>query len=149
MSRHLLHRELGRRDAEIQEIDETLAPLMAAHHDAIQLDSALYWRIKTLHDQLDDLDLNPEQRLSRRAPLPRDDARRCGARRRREGAADRPEPAALALTTTFEKNLLADTNDLAVVFDDAAELDGLTEGELSAAAQTAPIEGSRASTSSR
>ena len=36
--------------AEIQQIEETLAPLMAAHHDAVQLDSALYWRIKTLHD---------------------------------------------------------------------------------------------------
>ncbi|MBN9195934.1 MAG: M3 family metallopeptidase, partial [Microbacterium sp.] len=45
------------------------------------------------------------------------------------------------LTTTFEKNLLADTNDLAVVFHDAAELDGLTEGELSAAAQAATDRG--------
>ena len=43
--------------AEIQQIEETLAPLMAAHHDAVQLDSALYWRIKTLHDSLDELDL--------------------------------------------------------------------------------------------
>ena len=47
---------------EIQEIEETLAPLMSAHQDSIQLDAALYWRIKTLHDQLDDLDLDPEQR---------------------------------------------------------------------------------------
>ncbi|MEM5734319.1 dipeptidyl carboxypeptidase II, partial [Shewanella algae] len=45
------------------------------------------------------------------------------------------------LTTAFEKNLLADTNDLAVVFDDAAELDGLSEGELSAAAQAATERG--------
>lgn len=45
------------------------------------------------------------------------------------------------LTTTFEKNLLADTNDLAVVFDDAAELDGLSEGEMSAAAQAATERG--------
>src|SRR3546814_11655613 len=45
------------------------------------------------------------------------------------------------LTTTFEKNLLADTNDLAVVFDDAAELDGLSAGELSAAAQAAADRG--------
>ncbi|RZI91872.1 MAG: M3 family peptidase [Microbacterium sp.] len=45
------------------------------------------------------------------------------------------------LTTTFEKNLLADTNDLAVVFDDVAELDGLTEGEISAAVQNAADRG--------
>ena len=35
----------GIKDAtdEIQAIEETLAPLMSAHQDSIQLDSALYW----------------------------------------------------------------------------------------------------------
>src|SRR5690606_11127325 len=41
------------------------------------------------------------------------------------------------LTTRFEKNLLADTNELAVHVEDADELDGLSESELSAAAQAA------------
>ena len=46
--------------------------------------------------------------------------------------------AALAtLTTRFEKHLLADANDLAVLVDDVAELDGLTAGEISAAAEAA------------
>ena len=45
------------------------------------------------------------------------------------------------LTTRFEKNLLADTNDLAVSFDDASELDGLSEGQISAAAQAAKDRG--------
>src|SRR5690242_599142 len=31
--------------ADIQAIEEELAPLMAAHQDSIQLDSALFWRI--------------------------------------------------------------------------------------------------------
>src|SRR6187402_2008208 len=48
--------------AEFQEIEETLAPLMSAHEDSIQLDAQLYWRIKTFHDQLDELGLEPEQR---------------------------------------------------------------------------------------
>ena len=47
---------------EVQEIEETLAPLMSAHQDSIQLDAALYWRVKTVHDQLDELALEPEQR---------------------------------------------------------------------------------------
>ncbi len=47
---------------EIQEIEEQLAPLMSAHQDSIELDAALYWRVRTLHDQLDDLALEPEQR---------------------------------------------------------------------------------------
>ncbi|AZS36946.1 Dipeptidyl carboxypeptidase [Microbacterium lemovicicum] len=127
--------------AEVQEIDETLAPLMSAHHDAIQLDSALYWRISTLHDQLESLGLDPEQeRLVRRhhremtlagAGLDYDAKARLTDLNQRLST----------LTTTFEKNLLADTNDLAVVFDDAAELDGLTDGELSAAARAAEDRG--------
>ena len=47
---------------EIQQIEETLAPLMSAHQDSIQLDAQLYWRVKTLHEQLDELELDPEQR---------------------------------------------------------------------------------------
>ncbi len=126
---------------EIQAIEETLAPLMAAHQDAVQLDGALYWRVKTLHDQLDALDLDAEQRylVERRfremthAGAALDDA----AKERLTALNTRLS----TLTTTFEKNLLADTNDLAVVFHDAAELDGLTEGELSAAAQAATDRG--------
>src|SRR5690606_11925768 len=48
--------------AEIQAGDEELAPLMAAHEDAIRLDALLYWRISQLRDRLDDLGLDPEQR---------------------------------------------------------------------------------------
>lgn len=122
---------------EIQEIEETLAPLMSAHQDSIQLDAALYWRVKTVHDQLDRLDLEPEQRYlverhyreMSHAGAGLDDA----AKERLTAINQRLS----TLTTTFEKNLLNDTNDLAVVFDDIAELDGLTDGELSAAAQAA------------
>ena len=123
--------------SEIQEIEEQLAPLMSAHQDSIQLDSALYWRIKTIHDQLDQLDLTAEQRyLVERhhtemshagAGLDDDAKKRLTELNQRLST----------LTTQFEKNLLADTNELAVVFDDAAQLDGLSEGELSAAAQAA------------
>ncbi|MFV0320193.1 MAG: M3 family metallopeptidase [Microbacterium sp.] len=126
---------------EIQEIEETVAPLMAAHQDAIQLDSALFWRVKTLHDQLDDLTLDAEQhylverryRQMARAGAGLDD----DAKARLTTLNQRLS----SLTTTFEKNLLAETNDLAVVFDDAAELDGLTEGEISAAAGLAADRG--------
>ena len=126
---------------EIQEIEEELAPLMSAHHDSIELDSALYWRIKTIHEQLDDLELSPEQRylVERRfremshAGAGLDDA----AKEQLTALNQRLS----TLTTTFEKNLLRDTNELAVVFDDAAELDGLAEGELSAAAQAAADRG--------
>ena len=126
---------------EIQAVDEQLAPMMAAHDDAIRLDGALYWRVSQVHDQLDRLDLTAEQRyLVRRhfremthAGAALDD----DAKARLTSANQRLS----TLSTTFEKNLLADTNDLAVVFDDAAELDGLSAGELSATARAAAERG--------
>lgn len=126
---------------EIQAVDEALAPLMAAHQDAVRLDAHLYWRVKTLFEQLDELELTAEQRYL---------VERHYKEMTHAGAALDPEAkerlTALnqrlsTLNTTFEKNLLADTNDLAVVFDSASELDGLTEGELSAAARSAADRG--------
>ncbi len=126
---------------EIQAIDEELSPLMAAHVDAIQLDTVLYERIAAVHSQLDTLDLAPEDRyLVERhyremtqagAGLSPDQKSRLTALNQRLST----------LTTTFEKNLLADTNDLAVVFESVDELDGLTPGELSAAAEAASERG--------
>jgi len=127
--------------ADIQAIEEELAPLMAAHRDAIQLDAALYARIADLQARLDQLDLDAESRyLVERhhremslAGAGLDDGQK-------ERLTDLNQRLSV-LTTTFEKNLLADTNDLAVVFDDADELDGLSDGELSAAAQAATTRG--------
>jgi len=122
---------------EIQEIGETLAPLRAAHEDAIQLDARLFGRIAALHERIDELGLDAEQRYllerryreMQRAGAGLDDA----AKQRLTELNGRLS----TLTTQFEKNLLADTNDLALVVTDPAELDGLTEGEISAAAQAA------------
>jgi peptidyl-dipeptidase Dcp len=126
---------------EIQRIEETLAPLMSAHQDSIQLDAALFRRIKTLHDQLDDLDLAPEQRyLVERHHTEMSHAGAALADDAKARLTDLNQRLS-TLTTQFEKNLLADTNDLAVVFDDVKELDGLSEGEISAAAQAATDRG--------
>ncbi|MDD7962786.1 M3 family metallopeptidase [Microbacterium thalli] len=126
---------------EIQHVDEELAPLMSAHSDAILLDGRLYDRVRQLHAQAGDLDLTDEQRylIERRftqmthAGAALDDA----AKARLTAINGRLS----VLTTTFEKNLLADTNELAVVFDDVAELDGLGDGQISAAAQSAADRG--------
>lgn len=126
---------------EIQDIEETLAPLMSAHQDAITLNGALYARVAALYETRDALDLDPESRYL---------LERTHREMTHAGAAlDEEQKARLTalnqrlsvLTTTFEKNLLADTNDLAVVYDTAEELDGLTPGELSAAAQNAADRG--------
>src|SRR4051794_17521240 len=122
-------------------LEEEIAPRLAAHSDAIRLNPELYSRIVDLYGRLDDLGLDAESRyLVERyyteftlAGAGLDDA---GKERLREY-----NQRLSTLTTRFEKNLLADTNELAVVFDTADELDGLGEGELSAAAQAAAERG--------
>jgi peptidyl-dipeptidase Dcp len=123
------------------ELEERIAPRLAAHTDAIKLDSQLYWRIRTLHEQLDDLELDPESRyLVERhfmeftiAGAGLDDAEKDRLKDLNQRLS--------SLTTRFEKNLLADSNDLAVVIGDVAELDGLEAGEISAAAEAAAERG--------
>ncbi|BDV30762.1 M3 family metallopeptidase [Microbacterium terricola] len=126
---------------EIQDIDEALAPLMSAHEDAIQLDAELYWRIKTLHESLDALELEPEQRYLVERHFREMTHAGAGLDETAKQTLTALNQRLSTLTTTFEKNLLADSNDLAVVFRDASELDGLTAGELSAAAQNAADRG--------
>jgi len=126
---------------EIQEIDEQLAPLMAAHEDAIRLDAQLYWRISQVHSRLDELGLDPEQRYLVERHFR--EMTHAGAALGDEAKTRLTElnKRLSTLSTTFEKNLLNDTNELAVLFDDAAELDGLTAGELSATARAASDRG--------
>jgi peptidyl-dipeptidase Dcp len=124
------------------ELEETIAPQLAAHSDAILLDSQLYGRIKTVHDALDEhAELSAEQKyLVHRwytemtlAGAGLDDTAKTKLREYNQKLS--------TLTTRFEKNLLADTNELAVVIDDATELDGLEPGEISAAAEAATARG--------
>jgi len=126
------------------ELEERIAPKLAAHNDAILLDSQLYWRIKTIHDQLDaepGSALTAEQKyLVHRwytemtlAGAGLDDAQKEKLKKLNQQLS--------VLTTKFEKDLLSDTNELAVVIDDVADLDGLEPGEISAAAQAASDRG--------
>jgi peptidyl-dipeptidase Dcp len=126
---------------EIQQIGETLAPLRAAHDDAIQLDAALFARIAAVHDRLDELALDAEQRYLVERRFREMQHAGAGLDEAAKARLTELNTRLSTLTTQFEKNLLADTNELALVVDDAAELDGLTEGEISAARQAAADRG--------
>ncbi|HET8957623.1 MAG TPA: M3 family metallopeptidase, partial [Microcella sp.] len=122
-------------------VEEKYAPLLSAHEDSITLDAALFARIDALYAQRDSLDLSDDQRylIERRrtemflAGAGLDDA----AKARLSELNGRLS----TLSTKFQNNLLADTNDLAVVVDDIAELDGLSSGEIAACAQAAADRG--------
>ncbi len=123
---------------EIQAIQEEYAPKLAAHSDGILLDSRLYERIRAVHDDTAQMEaLDPESRHLAERYLTEFTVAGAGLD---EAAKERLRElnAALAtLTTRFEQHLLADANDLAVLVEDVAELDGLTPGEISAAAEAA------------
>ena len=46
----------------LQEVERHLAPRMAAHHNAVNTNAALFKRIDALHAERTTLDLNPEQK---------------------------------------------------------------------------------------
>ena len=119
------------------DLEEEIAPLYAAHSDAIRLSPELYARIGAVHEKLDDLRLDPESRYLVERYFTEFTLAGAGLDDADKELLRDYNMRLSSLTTRFEKNLLADTNDLAVVVDDVAELDGLGEGEISAAAEAA------------
>jgi peptidyl-dipeptidase Dcp len=125
----------------LDEIEEEIAPKLSAHEDAIRLNQALFGRIKELYSNRDSLELNNEDAwLLERYYM---DFTHAGAHltdAQREELTNLNEELS-KLETLFGKNLLADTNDLAVEVDDVAELDGLSDNEIAACAAAAKARG--------
>ncbi|CAB4704100.1 unannotated protein [freshwater metagenome] len=118
-------------------IEEELAPKLAAHQDKIQLNPVLFARIKSLFDDRENLNLSGEDSwLLERYYM---DLIHAGAHltdTERESLKQLNEKLSI-LETTFSKNVLADTNDLAVLVDSLVELDGLSDNEITAAGNAA------------
>ncbi|MFN8123238.1 MAG: M3 family metallopeptidase [Thermoleophilia bacterium] len=126
---------------ELDAFEAEVAPQLAAHRDAIVLDPALYARLREVWDGPDDPARTTEQR--RLLDRYRKDFERAGA-----GLA----PAAQArlrelnaelstLMTAFKARLAADTNAAALHVTDPAELEGLPEDAIAAAAEAARAAG--------
>jgi len=122
-------------------LEAELAPTLAAHTDALTLNSALYARIAALHEQRHELNLTAEQRYLIERHFTAMTLAGAGLDAAQKTRLSDMNARLSTLETAFEKNLLADTNDLAVVVDSAHELDGLSPGEISAAAQAATERG--------
>jgi len=121
----------------IQKIEADVSPKLAAHQDEIYMNPKLFARVKSLYDRRDTLGLDAEGRFL----VERYDKNfiRAGAQL---NDADKATLRGLnqeesKLTTQFRDRVLADTNESAIVISDRAELAGLSEGDISAAADTA------------
>ena len=126
----------------LREIEREIAPLAAAHSDALRLDPALFARVDAVHAARADAGLDEESlRLVERYHLDfvlagagLDDAGREELRGLNQRLSE--------LSTTFGQNLHLATEAAAVLVTDPAQLDGLSPAEVEAAAGAAAERGS-------
>jgi len=122
-------------NATLQKVQEEEAPKLAAHNDAIHLDSKLFQRVETIYQQRDTLKLDRES--ARLVEVVYKNFVHAGAKL---SDADKAKLKELnkeesTLSTAFTNKLLAATRDAAPVIADKAKLAGLSDAELAAAAQ--------------
>lgn len=122
-------------------LETELAPLLAAHDDAIHLDAALFARIAQLHAMRGEAGLSEEARqLVQRYYI---EFVRAGAQL---SASEQERLKALnlelsTLTTQFRQNVLQATREGAVTVTHRSELEGLSDAQVSAAAELAAARG--------
>jgi len=125
----------------LQALDKELAPKLSAHNDSIRLNPKLYARIKAIYDKRSKLGLDPESHyLVERYHT---DFVRAGAKL---SNADKAKLKAMngqlaALSTQFAQNVLNEANASALVVDSRAELAGMSDKQIDAAALEAKKRG--------
>ena len=123
----------------IDAIEAEIAPKLAAHSDSIKLNPDLFQRISVLIGSIDTL--SPEDAWILRRYY--EDFVHAGAKltaEKRERVKAINEELS-SLQTSFAKNLLADTNDLAVFVDDVQLLEGLSTNQIAACKAAAEARG--------
>ena len=125
----------------LQKVQEDEAPKLAAHDDAKYLDGKLFDRVQKVYDERATLKLDPES--LRLVEVTYRNFVHHGAKL---SDADKTRLKALnqqssTLEAQFNKRLLAAAKDSALVIDDKAKLDGLSDEDIAAAAQAAKDRG--------
>jgi len=122
-------------------IDREMSPKLAAHHDAIFMNDQLWQRVKAVYDKRDNLKLDAESKhLVERYHR---DFVRAGANL---SSADKEKLKAFngeiaGLQSNFAQNVLKEANASALVVDTRAELAGLPDADIDAAAAEAKKRG--------
>lgn len=122
---------------DMQAVAKTMAPRLSAHRDGIRLNDALYKKVAAVYAQKDDLKLTGEQ-----AMLLEETNKmfvRGGANLDATGKEQlkKLNEELSLLTVQFGENVLKETNKFSMILENEADLAGLPEGVVSAAAETA------------
>ena len=127
--------------AQLQQVQEEVAPRLAAHEDSIYLDSGLFKRVEIVHEQRDALGLDAESRhlvqwyydqfVHAGARLPESDKAVLRDLNMEESS----------LSTAFANRLLAASKAGGLIVRNRDELQGMTDGELASAALIAKERG--------
>jgi peptidyl-dipeptidase Dcp len=124
-------------DPDLQQVQHIVAPKLAAHHDAIYLDSRLFHRVEAIYEQRVALDLDPESlrlveyyyREFVHAGAKLSDADKAALRKMNEEIS--------TLQNDFRTKLLAATQAAAYATQDKEKLAGLNDAQLAAAGEAA------------
>ncbi|MBX2849891.1 MAG: M3 family metallopeptidase [Acidiferrobacterales bacterium] len=122
---------------DIQALRADVAPKLSAHRDAILLDAALFGRVETIYKQADDLGLDAET-LRLVNETYKDFIRAGAALSDQDKETLKAMNAELAsLRTEFSQNVLDEVNDKAIIVEDVALLDGMSDEQIAAAIEAA------------
>jgi peptidyl-dipeptidase Dcp len=126
---------------EMQKIAKDVAPMLSALNDDIFLDPKLFARVKAVYDQRKSLKLTPEQ--DRLLTETYKQFVRGGANVKESDKKEFREinERLSVLSLKFGENILAEENRYELVIDNAADLKGLPQTSIDAAAQTAKEKG--------
>lgn len=126
---------------QLQQLAEEYAPIFAAHHDKIYLNTKLYNRIEQLYNNRNFMSLNPED--LRLLEVYKQEFEKAGANlseaKKQELKKINQELA--SLSTVFNQKLLAARKAGGVVISDVKKLDGMSENQIAAAKAAAEAAG--------
>jgi len=129
---------------QLQRIAEKVSPLLSKHNDDVSMNPKLFARIKAIYDKRQQLNLDPQQ-LRVVEKYYRDFERRGANLPKEQQDQLRKINEELAMQSLkFSDNLLAETNkNFKLVIDNKADLDGLPQDVISAAAEAAEKSGDK------
>jgi peptidyl-dipeptidase Dcp len=122
---------------DIQKVEEEIAPKMAAHRDAIFMNDKLFQRVKTIYNQRESLNLDAESKKLVEYFFQKFELAGANLSEEDKTKLKQLNSESATLEAQYNTRLMAATKAGALVVDDKAQLAGLSDAEIEAAAKAA------------